>query len=156
MTLGASGVKVYQNLPHATILNTNLDTKLLFLKYFHWVNRLAFSLGEDNRHQALPLIAPFSYSSSVEYLKKKFSGAIEWQGATTHDRYSQEYGEDQTPAYSILNVSAGYDIFIHHDIVSLKTGVENIFDRRYSTYADWNNIPRKGRNVFVNLTIHVL
>ena len=156
MTIGASGVKVYENLPHATILNTNLDTKVLFLKYFHWVNRAAFSLGEDNNHDALPLIAPFSYSSSVEFQRKKISGAIEWQGATKQYNYSQEYGEDETPAYSILNVSAGYDISLKHNIANIKTGVENIFDRKYSTYADWNNIPRKGRNVFLSLTIHVL
>jgi iron complex outermembrane receptor protein len=156
MTIGASGVKVYENLPHATILNTNLDTKVLFLKYFHWVNRAAFSPGEDNNHDALPLIAPFSYSSSVEFQRKKISGAIEWQGATKQYNYSQEYGEDETPAYSILNVSAGYDISLKHNIANIKTGVENIFDRKYSTYADWNNIPRKGRNVFLSLTIHFL
>ncbi|MDP4237953.1 MAG: TonB-dependent receptor [Bacteroidota bacterium] len=156
MTLGASGVKVYGNLPHAKLFNVNLDTKVLFLRYFHWVNRAAFSLGEDNKQNALPLIAPFTYSSSVEYLRKKVFGAIEWQGAIKQYKYSPEYGEDETPAYSILNVSAGYDISFKHTVVNIKTGVENIFDRRYSTYADWNNIPRKGRNVFLSLTIHVL
>jgi iron complex outermembrane receptor protein len=156
MTIGATGVKVYENLPHATILNTNLDTKVLFLRYFHWVNRVAFSLGEDNNHNALPLIAPFSYSSSVEFLRKKISGAFEWQGATKQYKYSPEYGEDETPAYSIFNVSAGYDIYFNNNIANLKTGVENIFDRRYSTYADWNNIPRKGRNIFISLVIHIL
>jgi iron complex outermembrane receptor protein len=155
MTIGASGVKVYQNLPHATIFNTNMDTKILFMRYFHWLNRIAFSLGEDNKQNALPLIAPFSYSSSVEFLRKRFSGAIEWQGASKQYKYSPEYGEDETPAYSILNVSAGYDIIFKHTLVNLKTGVENIFDRRYSTYADWNNIPRKGRNIFFSITIHV-
>jgi len=156
MTIGATGVKVYENLPHATILNTNLDTKVLFLRCFHWVNRVAFSLGEDNNHNALPLIAPFSYSSSVEFLRKKISGAFEWQGATKQYKYSPEYGEDETPAYSIFNVSAGYDIYFNNNIANLKTGVENIFDRRYSTYADWNNIPRKGRNIFISLVIHIL
>jgi iron complex outermembrane receptor protein len=29
----------------------------------------------------------------------------------------------------------------------------NTFDAYYSTYADWLNIPCKGRNVFVNLEI---
>ncbi|MDR1864701.1 MAG: hypothetical protein LBR08_03925 [Bacteroidales bacterium] len=29
--------------------------------------------------------------------------------------------------------------------VNVKSGAENIFDKRYSTCLDWNNIPRKGR-----------
>jgi iron complex outermembrane receptor protein len=156
MTIGASGVKVYENLSHATLLNTNLETKFLFLRYFHWVNRAAFCLGEDNQHNALPLIAPFSYSSSIELIRKKFSGTIEWQSATKQYKYSPEYGEDETPAYTILNASAGYDLSFKHSIANIKTGVENIFDRRYSTYSDWNNIPRKGRNVFINLTIPIV
>jgi len=33
----------------------------------------------------------------------------------------------------------------------VKLGAENIFDTYYSTFSDWNNIPRRGRNLFVNL-----
>ena len=156
MTYGAKGVMVYRNLPHASIFNTGLEANVLFLKNFHWISHLAYSLGQDNNRIPLPLIAPFSYSTSVKYLNKKFSSGVELQGATKQYKYSPEYGEDETPAYFILNVTAGYDIPFKHNIANIRTGVENIFDRRYSTYADWNNIPRKGRNVFLGLTIHVL
>jgi iron complex outermembrane receptor protein len=156
MTYGAKGVMVYRNLSHASIFNTGVEAKVLFLKNFHWTSHLAYSLGQENNRNPLPLIAPFSYSTSVRYLNKKFSSGVELQGATKQYKYSPEYGEDETPAYYILNASAGYDISLKHNIVNIKTGVENIFDRRYSTYADWNNIPRKGRNVFLSLTIHVL
>lgn len=40
-------------------------------------------------------------------------------------------------------------------ILSLKAGAENLFDAYYSTYADWKNIPRMGRNVFVNLEVEL-
>ena len=33
----------------------------------------------------------------------------------------------------------------------MKLGVENILDTYYSTYSDWNNFPRQGRNIFINL-----
>ena len=155
MTLGASGVKVYENLVHATLLNTNLETKVLVLRYFHWVNRAAFSLGEDNRHNALPLIAPFTYSTSLEYQKKKFSTGIDLQGAAKQVKYSAEYGEDQTPAYFIVNASVGYDFMFRLIAPTVKVGVENILDRKYSTYSDWNNIPRKGRNIYINLKINL-
>jgi len=157
MTYGATGVMVYRNLPHASIFNTGLETKVLFLKNFHWNNHLAYSLGQDNDRQPLPLIAPFSYSSSLDYVRKRISANVEIQGAGKQVNYSSEYGEDQTPAYFILNLSAGYELPLGDCCQSalLKIGVENLLDRKYSTYADWNNIPRKGRNVYVNLKINL-
>ena len=35
---------------------------------------------------------------------------------------------------------------------SIRFGVENLLDKRYATYADWNHIPQKGRNIYLNLT----
>ena len=155
MTIGASGVKVYENLNHASIFNVNLNTKYIFLKYFHWLNHLAYSLGQDNSSNPLPLIAPFSYSTSVEYLNKKFSSGIDLQGAVKQAKYSAEYGEDLTPAYFIVNASVGYDFTFGHVAPTVKIGVENLLDRKYSTYADWNNIPRKGRNMYINLKVNL-
>lgn len=157
MTLGASGVKVYQNLNHASIFNSNIGAKLQFLHNFYWINKLSYSLGQDGEQKALPLIAPFSYATSLEFRRKTTSAAIEWKGAAQQKNFSAEYGEDETPAYSILNVSAGYEVSIQRKYLAIiKGGVENIFDKKYSTYSDWNNIPRKGRNVFMSLTLHLL
>ena len=39
--------------------------------------------------------------------------------------------------------------------MNVKLGVENIFDINYTTYSDWNNIPRMGRNLFINLSYHL-
>jgi len=155
MTIGASGVKVYQNLNHATIFNANLNTKYIFLKYFHWLNHLGYSLGQDNNNNPLPLIAPFSYSTSLDYVNKKFSAGVDLQGATKQVNYSAEYREDLTPAYFIVNTSVGYDFTFGHVAPAVKIGIENLLDRKYSTYADWNNIPRKGRNVYINLKINL-
>lgn len=33
----------------------------------------------------------------------------------------------------------------------IKTCIENHLKKNYSTYADWNNIPRMERNMYVNL-----
>jgi iron complex outermembrane receptor protein len=155
MTYGATGVMVYRNLPHASIFNTGLETKVLFLKSFHWINHLAYSQGQDNNSDPLPLIAPFSYSTSVEYLNKKLSSNVGLQGASKQARYSAEYGEDLTPAYFIVNASVGYDFRFRNVAPTLKIGVENLLDRKYSTYSDWNNILRKGRNIYVNLKINL-
>jgi len=155
MTIGASGVKVFQNLDHASIFNTSLETKVLFLHDFHWTNHLTYSQGEDNSNKPLPLIAPFSYRSAVDYIRKRISAGIEAQGAATHSQYSAEYGETETPAYFLLNLSAGYDLPLGKYSATIKAGVENLFDRKYSTYADWDHILRKGRNIFINLKLNI-
>ena len=46
----------------------------------------------------------------------------------------------------------GNQFYIKEHKTVLKYGIENILDTTYSTYADWNNIPRQGRNFFVNLS----
>ena len=38
---------------------------------------------------------------------------------------------------------------------SITSGVENLFDKQYATYADWNHIPQKGRNIYMNLTFEL-
>ncbi|MDP4210504.1 MAG: TonB-dependent receptor [Bacteroidota bacterium] len=156
MTLNASGVKVYRNLDHATILTSDLTVKQSFADYFIWTNKASYSLGRDDHNRALPLIAPVSYSSSLSFNRKQVYAELKLQGAAKQYKYSADYGEDQTPAYLIFGASAGYDFHLKTYNPKLKVGVENLFDRKYSTYSDWNNISRKGRNYYINLIINLL
>lgn len=156
MTIGASGVKVYENLPHATILNTSLLLKYLFLENLTWSSRVTYSRGQDNSKSNLPLIAPLSYEVSLTFRKEKFTAEAGITGAARQTHFSQEYGEDETKEYLINNISAGYAFRFNKIVFNLKSGVENLFDTYYSTYSDWRNIPRKGRNFFVNLGISFL
>jgi iron complex outermembrane receptor protein len=50
-------------------------------------------------------------------------------------------------------MSSGYSFAFEKTKWSLRSGIENILDTNYSTYSDWNNIPRKGRNFFLNVTV---
>lgn len=38
-------------------------------------------------------------------------------------------------------------------VTTVRVGVENVLDADYSTYSDWNHIPQKGRNLYVNLSV---
>jgi len=154
MTINSSGVKVYQNIDHATIFNVEMNLKQTFLRFFDWTNRVSYSLGKDNNNGSLPLIAPISYTSSLYFIKKRFNSEIKAQGAAKQYNYSSEYGESQTPSYLISVASIGYDYPLKKYIASLKIGIENIFDTKYSTYSDWNHIPQKGRNFYINLLIN--
>jgi iron complex outermembrane receptor protein len=150
----SSGVKVYQNINHATIFNVDFNFKQSFLRFYDWTNRLTYSLGKDNENKSLPLISPISFASQLTFNKKRYNSEIKLQGAAKHYNYSLEYGESPTPSYLIAAISAGYDYPWKKYIVSFKIGIENILDTKYSTYADWNHIPQKGRNFYVNLLIN--
>jgi iron complex outermembrane receptor protein len=156
MTVGAAGVKVYANLPRATILNAALSMKYFITEHLAWSGRLAYSRGQDDRRENLPLMPPLSYESSLAQTEGRFSAEASLSGATRQTHYSAEYGEDETPPYAVVSLSAGYGFKTGKTIIHLKAGVENLFDACYSTYSDWQNIPRRGRNLFVNMTINIL
>ena len=73
-------------------------------------------------------------------------------GNLAQKEFAATYGQTKTPDYLIFNFNAGYTFHYNQNLIKLQTGVENIFDKYYTTFSDWNKIPRMGRNVFVNLT----
>ena len=79
----------------------------------------------------------------------------EFKGDSRQTVYGGKYGETSTPAWTILNLTAEYKFSILNSRFSIRGGVENLFDRLYSTYADWNGIPQKGRNIYLNLSFEL-
>ena len=152
MTIGAFGVKVYAALDYATIWNSSLKAEYHFLNNFHLMGAVGYSLGQDDEGIYLPLIAPINYQGAIHYKKGVFDAEFSLSGMGEQKNFSPDYGEIPTDAYSIFNASASYNFYLGNNTLYLKGGVENIFDKYYSTYSDWNNIPRRGRNVFVNLS----
>ena len=149
MTIGADGVKIYKNLDFANLYNISLDGTYQVTPNFSWNGFISYHRGQDQDQNNLPFISPFSYKSSIQYVQGSFSGNIAMNGASEQVNFNPSYGEDQTKAYTIFSISLGKTISIADTTLYLKTGVENIFDTNYSTYADWKNIPRMGRNMFL-------
>ncbi len=152
MTIGANGVSVYTSLDNAFILNTNISVSYSFLSLFTWTGSLGYNLGQDFEGNNLPLISPFNYKTALHFKKNLFNAEINLVGAGEQINYSSDYGEDKTGAYTVLNANASYSFYFGSQKLFVKTGIENIFDIYYSTYADWNNIPRMGRNIFINIS----
>lgn len=152
MTIGADGVKIYTALNYATILNTNLSGEYKFSQTFRWDGFLGYSLGKDDENNNLPLISPVNYKMNFYYKKDLFDAEFGISGAAKQYNYSSNYGEDMTNAYTVFNANVSYSLYYGNHKIFIKSGVENIFDRYYSTFADWKNIPRTGRNMYVNLS----
>ncbi|CAM4034861.1 TonB-dependent receptor [Flavobacterium weaverense] len=152
MTIGASGIKVYTALDYATIFNTDLNLEYQFDSHFKAKGQLVYNYGKDLENQNLPFISPLRYSTALNYKKDRFSAEIMIQGNATQTQYSPFYGEDRTPDYAILNLTSSYLFAINESKLNVRAGIENVLDTYYSTFSDWNNIPRKGRNFFLNVT----
>ncbi len=150
MTINADGVRVYTALKHAGIFNTRLFASYKIIKSLVFSGFAGYYVGKDNNKNHLPLISPFSYSFTAHYKKDFFDAEVTLTGADTQVNYSSYYGENKTQAYSVLNLNASYSFYINKTKLFLKAGIENVFDKSYSTYSDWQNIPRTGRNLFIN------
>jgi iron complex outermembrane receptor protein len=152
MTIGADGVKVYTNLEYANLYNVSLDMAYKITSELDWNGSISYHLGTDQNGRNLPFISPVDYRVRFTYGDGSFSGSLSLSGALEQNNFSPDFGEDRTPAYTLLSLSMGKSFSMGQDRLYAKMGIENIFDTYYSTYADWNNIPRMGRNFFMTLS----
>ncbi|MBQ0788650.1 MAG: TonB-dependent receptor [Oceanihabitans sp.] len=152
MTIGANGIKVYNALAYATIFDVYVNASYAFSKTISVNGTVGYNYGKGSNNESLASIKPFSYLAEFNYNIKRFNAALQLEGNGNQSKYSNFYGEDETPAYAVLNLNLGNELYTKHSKFLLKYGVENILDTSYSTYADWNNIPRQGRNFYLNIS----
>ena len=152
MTVDAEGVKVYGNISHATIANTSLTADWQLTEQLHWNGKVSYSSGRDADGDPLPLISPISWQSELQYQDQRFQVQATIKGNTRQSNYGEKYGETAASEWAILNLSAQYQFSVVNSQLSVRVGVENLLDKRYATYADWNHIPQKGRNIYMNLS----
>ena len=151
MTIGSDGVRIYRALDHATILNTALDADYKLSDAFAVRGQLTYSRGQGSEGENLPLISPLRYTAAIAFKHKSFNAEAVLGGNAVQSQYAPKYGEDRTPAFAIVNYTMGYLFYLQKYRLHSRAGVENLLDAHYSTFGDWNNIPRTGRNFFVNL-----
>nr|WP_232815837.1 TonB-dependent receptor [Chryseobacterium capnotolerans] len=151
MNYQSVGVKAYTSLEHATLFNMSLNANYSIIPDLHWKGTLTYARGRDDKGKNLPFIRPLSYLTSLHYSYGNFGIQTSINGDFIQLNYSPEYGEDQTPAYTIWNLSMDYAFKIKKLKTVFQVGAENLLNKYYSTYADWGNIPRMGRNIYTSL-----
>ncbi len=155
MTIGAQGVKIYTNLDYAQLFNTTLSGRYSISNAFKWTGQISYHRGVDYRNENLPLISPLSYQSALNFYKNQYVASLSINGAGEQSNYNPAYGETKTVAYATISSSFGKRFFIKENDLFVKAGIENIFDTYYSTYTDWNNIPRMGRNIYLTISYSI-
>lgn len=151
MNYQSVGVKAYTSLDHATLFNMSLNTSYNILPELHWKGSVTYARGRDDKGKNLPFIRPLSYLTSLHFTHHNVGVHTSVNGDFIQLNYSPEYGEDKTPAYAVWNLSVDYNFKIKKIKTVFQVGAENLLNKYYSTYADWGNIPRMGRNIFTSL-----
>lgn len=152
MTFGAAGVKRYENLEFAQFFTIGTSIALNHSKNFKTTTSLSYHRAIDAFGDSLPFIAPLEYNFEGRFKIRGYHIITSVHGAGTQTHYNPNYGEKLTPSYSVINSSISKRVYLGANRMNVKLGAENILDTYYSTYSDWNNIPRMGRTLFVNLS----
>jgi iron complex outermembrane receptor protein len=153
MTSGANGVKSYLNLPFAQLLGGEGSINWQPVKTVQAIGTLKYTYASDDHQMPLPFIAPLKSVISLRWQPGAFSAQAECEASAAQNRFSISAGEDGTPGYMLLHLRLGYSLPIRSTMIGVQAGIENVFDRYYHDHLDWNNIPRPGRNIYLQASI---
>lgn len=151
MTIGANGVKTYGTISNVSVTGAEATFMLKPFAKTDLVSTIKYTYGKTADNKPLPYIPPFKNVTSLRYQSTRFSLQIEYEAAAEQNRASTDAGEMTTPGYILLNLRGGYGFIIWRKQINLQTGIENILDKNYREHLDWGNIPRPGRNIYVQL-----
>ena len=119
---------------------------------------IAYTYAQDlERNEPLPEIAPldFRYTLIGDYFDGKLRPEVTFRHVMEQSRISTEFGETETPAFSLLNIQLGYNLTKE---VRITSGFNNLFNENYYEHLNrsvrGNKIPifAPGRNAFASLS----
>ncbi len=153
MTIGANGVKRYENIGRATLYGGELAIGWSPAAGLRFSSVNTYTRGEDGGGYALPLIAPFQSTNTIRALARGYHFHVDAETAAAQRHVSNErYGETGTPASTVVNLGVRKTYRIGGNQLTAAFDVENLFDTYYYRHLDIMKIARPGRNLVVNLT----
>jgi iron complex outermembrane receptor protein len=155
MTIGAHGVKIFSNLPFATMRGLEISLLLHPQDNFDIISTIKYVFGTDNNSEPLQLIPPLKILSSVRYRLGSVMIQSELEYASSQNRVRTSMAEQTTAAYLLAHIRTSYMLAFNDQQVSLNGGIENLFSTNYREHLDWGNIPRPGRNIYFSLSYSI-
>lgn len=151
MTIGASGVKFYVNLPSATLVGFEGGLGWQLTQEVNLATQVQYTYGVDAENEFLPMIPPLKNTLRVSYDNEQWIGGIEVRSAMAQNNIREIYGETVTPGYSILNLDAGYNFKLDKTLLRLGVQAKNLLDQYYWDHMDFNTIPSPGRSINISV-----
>jgi iron complex outermembrane receptor protein len=156
MTIGANGVRIYQNLPYATLLGADITANGTLAPWLALMAKVGYTRGKTNTGDNLPLMPPLNGVLSLKANYQRLQGMVEAELAAPQNQVNQMFGDIKTPGYAVLNLRALYTQPIGKTVLNIETGIDNLFDNAYRNHLDWGgaaNLLRPGRNVYVQVKV---
>lgn len=150
MNITASGVKVYEHLPYATVLNTGMKVGYRIADPWELKADASWRYGQGSDGTRLPLIQPLRLRTTLRYTGKPFTAEATVETSTAN-RPAPEFGETRKPGYLFGDIAVSRSFILGEHRISVNLGINNILDQYYTTFADWFGIPSMGRNVYVHV-----
>ncbi len=146
MTIGSNGVKVYENIPAASISGFEINFMAPLFKKLKFQNATQFSYGIDHHKDPLQMIPPLQNTTKLGYIHNDLEFRVEAVLTALQNNPRTNAGETPTPAYGLLNLhmQSPFTLFSHTWSTSVR--INNILDTNYWDHLDWNSIPRPGRS----------
>lgn len=145
MTIGASGVKRYENINGALLAGAEFTLSYVISRDAHLATTVNYTYGEDNSGNPLPLIPPLKGNFLLKYHPSVITLQVDGNWSARQNRIDSQSGENKTPGFVIFNFRATKQIIKGLEI---NAGIENIFNKEYYEHLDWSKIPRPGRNFY--------
>jgi len=154
MNFYTNGLRVYGNIPHATVIGTDLQVM------YKPANRLTFFLqakytwAQLSTGNPMPLIPPLKNVLSVSYELGRWSFQADNETAFAQTRINHNYGETKSPGYTLFNIKANVHFMTKVSMLDCSAGITNLLNAYYYEHLDWGHIARPGRsiNIFLKYT----
>lgn len=154
MTIGASGVRGYQNIKSAKISGAESNFNYEFAdRHFTLNHTLKWVYANDHLQNPLPLISPLKSNLSLRFAHAKYQLQAENEISAAQNRINTEFGESSTKSYSILNIRGSYSFDLRKYNLEFSMGAENLFNKAYYEHLDWGKLLRPGRNIYGMLSM---
>lgn len=154
------GVRQFQNINKAFKTGFELSWRQSLTGFLDQRISVAYTYGQNiAADEPLPEIAPLDlrYSLNGNFFNGKLRPAISLRHVTKQDRISNDYGETETPAFTLVDINLTYQI---SRIISTTAGVQNLLNETYYEHLNRTiggttptEIFAPGRNIFLSLTI---
>ncbi|WP_163717370.1 TonB-dependent receptor domain-containing protein [Mangrovibacterium lignilyticum] len=134
----APGVRQYINIDQALHAGFELSWKQQYGEHLYQIAELAYTYGKNkDSGEALPEIPPmeFRYRIVGSFIRQKLQAEISFRHSFKQDRIATSYGENETPAFNVVDLKANYLIT---SAISVNTGVNNLLDEAYYEHLSRN------------------
>lgn len=154
MTIGASGVRGYQNIKSASISGAESNFNYEFAnRHFILNHTLKWVYANDYLKNPLPLISPLKSNLSLRFSHGAYQIQAENEISAAQNRINTEFGESSTKSYSIVNLRGNYSFKWQKYNLEFSGGAENLFNKAYYEHLDWGKLLRPGRNIYGMLSM---